>query len=154
MPIFSRDSMPLDETVHGAQNVQVADNYFHRFFADGNLEENLQAFFVQAKNERFVSPYLFVQFYEFCRNYNLHDEWQQFINIFGYNRKSFDDVMDALIHNGFSYSDALKTILDTSSYLNRWVFMLHFIKFSCVGFTHFVLDKFVYCHVLHSVISF
>lgn len=93
-------------------------NFFQSFFNDGQLEDNLRAFFEQCQKERFVLPSIYVEFYEFCRNYNMYDEWQQFLDILGHNRKSFEDVMNALIENGYTYSTALKKILETASSLS------------------------------------
>lgn len=93
----------------------LGDDWFETYLYQ-HLDGNLNKFFSEIEQQpRSVFPQVFVAFYKFCLKYKMTDHWTRFNSTLAKksSTKSFDEILNALIAVGHSYSEALKIILGT-----------------------------------------
>lgn len=92
------------------------DDWFETYLYQ-HLDGNLNKFFIEIEQQqqRGVFAQVFVAFYKFCLKYKMTDHWTRFNSTLANkaNTKSFDEILNALIAVGHSYSEALKIVLET-----------------------------------------
>lgn len=96
--------------------ILIGDDWFETYLYQ-HLDGNLNQFFIEIEQQQqcVVFPQVFVAFYKFCLKYKMTDHWTRFNSILANkaSTKSFDEILNALIAVGHSYSEALKIVLRT-----------------------------------------
>lgn len=106
--------MPLS-SASDDNEIVLGDDWFETYLYQ-HLDGNLNNFFIEIdQQQRGVFPQMFIAFYKFCLKYKMTDHWTRFNNTLANktSTKSFDEILNALIAVGHSYSEALKIVLET-----------------------------------------
>lgn len=100
----------------GDGQIRLGDDWFETYLYQ-HLDGNLNQFFIEIEQQQQcgVFPQMFVAFYKFCLKYKMTDHWTRFNSTLANkaSTKSFDEILNALIAVGHSYSEALKIVLGT-----------------------------------------